>query len=107
MVSPDNVAHRLSHWSAADFGASKSVEQAFTRAELGYVSLPDGHASRSLFAYAFVRSESEQKSSRSETIREPVIGIPVWVMISACGRAERRKYVGNCDAVTAGGAIRS
>ena len=50
--------------------------------------------------------ESEQKSSRSETIREPVIGIPVWVMISACGRAERRKYVGNCDAVTAGGAIR-
>jgi hypothetical protein len=35
-----------------------------------------------------------------------VIGIPVWVLISACGRAERRKYVGNCDAVTAGGAIR-
>jgi hypothetical protein len=58
----------------------------------------------SLFAYAFVRSESEQKSSRSETIREPVIGIPVGN--DFCGRAERRKYVGNCDAVTAGGAIR-
>src|SRR4029077_11686677 len=38
MVSPNNVAHRLSHCSAADFGASKSVEQAFTRAELGDVS---------------------------------------------------------------------
>jgi hypothetical protein len=38
MVSPNNVPHRLSHRSAADLGASKSVEQAFTRAELGYVS---------------------------------------------------------------------
>jgi len=85
MVSPNNVPHRLSHCSAADLGASNSVEQAFTRAELGYVSLPVGHASRSLFTCAFVRSESEQKSSRAETIRDLVIGIPVWVMISAWG----------------------
>jgi len=33
ITSPD----RLSHWSAADFGVSSSVEQANTRAELGYV----------------------------------------------------------------------
>jgi len=30
-----------------------------------------------LFTYARVRPESEQNSSRSETIRDPVIGIPV------------------------------
>ena len=34
-------------------------------------------ASPSLFTYAFVRPESEQNSSRSETIRDLVIGIPV------------------------------
>src|SRR5579862_4563341 len=44
--SPNNVLHRASHWSAADFGASNSVEQAYTRAELGYVS--PGRVTKSL-----------------------------------------------------------
>jgi hypothetical protein len=106
MVSPNNVPHRLSHCSAADLGASKKrgvgIHKGGTRVRFtpGWSRVPI------VICLRLCPLESEQKSSRSETIREPVIGIPVWVMISACGRAERRKYVGNCDAVTAGGAIR-